>query len=71
MVKGPSKGASASETNAINLTRMVARLQHILVTPDSTTEARLRTNRFERDKVGTVRSSFNIESLKLTLSIES
>jgi hypothetical protein len=54
MVKNSSEGASASETNAINLTRMVARLQHILVTPDSATESRLRTNRYEREKVGTV-----------------
>lgn len=54
MVRNPSVGASASETNAINLTRMVARLEHILVTPDSATESRLRTNRYEREKVGTV-----------------
>jgi hypothetical protein len=54
MVRNTATEASASGINAINLTRMVSRLHHMLVTPDSAAEAKLRTSRYEREKVGTV-----------------
>ncbi|CZT47582.1 uncharacterized protein RSE6_08162 [Rhynchosporium secalis] len=44
--------ANAPDLTTINLTRLLARLQQTLISPDSVTEARLRTS-FEREKVGT------------------
>ncbi|TAQ84638.1 hypothetical protein B7494_g7040 [Chlorociboria aeruginascens] len=38
---------------SINLTRMLARLQKILINPDSSTESRLRVSSYEREKIGT------------------
>jgi hypothetical protein len=42
------------DPTAINLTRMLARLHGIIITPDSDTEARLRASSLERERVGTV-----------------
>ena len=45
--------ANAPDLTGINLTRLLARLQQTLISPDSATESRLRTS-LEREKVGTV-----------------
>lgn len=42
------------DTTAIDLSRLIARLQNILVTPDSATETKLRASSYEREKVGNV-----------------
>jgi hypothetical protein len=47
----------ALDPTAINLTRMIARLQRILISPDQDTESKLRSSSLEREKVGTVRQS--------------
>ncbi|KAK0109657.1 hypothetical protein ONS95_002338 [Cadophora gregata] len=44
--------ANSPDLTAINLTRLLARLQQTLISPDSATESRLRTT-LEREKVGT------------------
>ncbi|KAH7409168.1 hypothetical protein BKA64DRAFT_389096 [Cadophora sp. MPI-SDFR-AT-0126] len=44
--------ANAPDLTAINLNRLLARLQQTLITPDSATESKLRTS-LEREKVGT------------------
>ncbi|KAH8756550.1 hypothetical protein BGZ57DRAFT_909276 [Hyaloscypha finlandica] len=43
----------APDPTAINLTRMIARLQKILISPDQDTESKLRSSSLEREKVGT------------------
>jgi hypothetical protein len=57
MAKVSSLGASAPDRNAINLTRLLARLQKTLLDQDITTEQRLRSSGYERRKVGTVRQA--------------
>jgi hypothetical protein len=47
----------APDPTAINLTRMIARLQKILISPDQDTESKLRSSSLEREKVGTVSQS--------------
>ena len=47
----------APDPTAINLTRMIARLQKILISPDHDTESKLRSSSLEREKVGTVSQS--------------
>jgi hypothetical protein len=44
----------APDPTSINLTRMIARLQRILISPDQDTESKLRSSSLEREKVGTV-----------------
>jgi hypothetical protein len=45
----------APDPTSINLTRIIARLQRILISPDQETESKLRSSGLERDRVGTVR----------------
>ncbi|CZR58055.1 uncharacterized protein PAC_07945 [Phialocephala subalpina] len=45
--------AAPPDPTAINLSRMLARLQQTLINPDSATEARLRASSLERGRVGT------------------
>lgn len=54
MARFPGAVASPQDTAAIDLSRMIARLQNILVTPDSGTETKLRASSYEREKVGNV-----------------
>ena len=44
----------APDPTAINLTRMIARLQKILISPDQDTESKLRSSSLERERVATV-----------------
>ncbi|PSS25087.1 hypothetical protein M430DRAFT_114495 [Amorphotheca resinae ATCC 22711] len=53
MVRHPRVGGLPPDTTAIDLSRMLARLENILVTPDSATETKLRASSYEREKVGT------------------
>jgi len=53
MARLSTAGASTPETAAINLTRLLSRLQKTLLRPDSVTEQRLRSSSYERIKVGT------------------
>ncbi|CAG8957035.1 hypothetical protein HYFRA_00012516 [Hymenoscyphus fraxineus] len=46
-------GAGAPDHTSLNLTRMLARLNSILITPDQQTEHRLKVSEIEREKVGT------------------
>ncbi|RFU34598.1 hypothetical protein B7463_g1736, partial [Scytalidium lignicola] len=43
----------APDITSVNLARMIARLQGILITPDAATEARLRGSSYERERVET------------------
>ncbi|KAF4613405.1 hypothetical protein G7Y89_g15481 [Cudoniella acicularis] len=49
-----SAGAAAPvpDPTSVNLNRMLARLQQILITPHPETESRLRASSLEREKVG-------------------
>jgi hypothetical protein len=55
MARLSTVNSPAPDPTAINLTRMIARLQRILISPDQGTESKLRSSSLERDKVGTVR----------------
>ena len=48
-------GPAGPDPTAINLSRMLYRLQQILINPDAATESKLRISSYEREKVGTVR----------------
>jgi hypothetical protein len=64
MVRQSGGGAPTPDTTAIDLTRMLDRLQKTLVTPDSATETKLRASSYEREKVGVVgRATLYTESL--------
>merc|ERR1712093_42800 len=52
IVMAPLSSAHAPALTGINLTRLLARLQQTLISPDPATESRLRTS-LEREKVGT------------------
>jgi hypothetical protein len=54
MARNAGGGAPVPDTTALDLSRLLARLQNILVTPDSATETKLRASSYEREKVGTV-----------------
>lgn len=54
MARLSTTGAAAPDTAAIDLTRLLARLQNTLLNPDGATERRLRTSSYERQKVQTV-----------------
>jgi hypothetical protein len=57
MARLSAGGATAPDATAINLTRLLARLQKTLEQPDMATEQRLRTSSYERSKVEAVRIS--------------
>ena len=54
MARSPGAGISAQDTTAIDFSRLLMRLQSILVTPDAARETKLRTSSYEREKVGHV-----------------
>ena len=54
MARNQGTGSPPQDTTAIDLSRLIARLQNILVTPDSATETKLRASSYEREKVGNV-----------------
>jgi hypothetical protein len=58
-------GANAPDPTAINLTRLLARLQKTLLQPDTATEQRLRGSSYERSRVDAVKlpitSSRNVQ----------
>lgn len=55
MARVSAGGANAPDPTAINLTRLLARLQKTLLHPDTATEQRLRTSIYERSRVDAVR----------------
>lgn len=59
MARLSAGGATAPDPTAINLTRLLARLQKTLQQPDTSTEQRLRTSSYERSKVEAVRFSYH------------
>lgn len=54
MARNYGTAPPSQDTTAIDLSRLIARLQNILVTPDSATETKLRASSYEREKVGNV-----------------
>jgi hypothetical protein len=54
MARVSAGGASAPDPTAINLARLLARLQKTLLQPDNATEQRLRTSSYERSRVDAV-----------------
>jgi hypothetical protein len=54
MARVSAGGANAPDPTAINLTRLLARLQKTLLQPDTATEQRLRTSSYARGRVDAV-----------------
>ena len=54
MARLSSVNNPAPDPTAINLTRMIARMQKILISPDQDTESKLRSSSLERERVATV-----------------
>lgn len=69
MARLSTVNSPAPDPTAINLTRMIARLQRILISPDQGTESKLRNSSLERDKVGTVRHTPSLLCTTQTLFV--
>lgn len=54
MVRLPPAGELSQDPTAVNLVRLISRLKSTLLEPDGETAHRLRTSRFERNKVAAV-----------------
>lgn len=63
MARLSTVNSPAPDPTAINLTRMIARLQRILISPDQDAESKLRSSSLERDKVGTARHTRSLFSI--------
>lgn len=63
MARISAGGATAPDPAAINLTRLLARLQKTLLQPDTATEQRLRTSSYERSRVDAVRLPLHGDSV--------
>jgi hypothetical protein len=71
MARVSAGGAAAPDPTAINLTRLLARLQKTLLQPNTATEQRLRTSSYERSRVDAVRfPSPSPEATELLISAQ-